>query len=205
MILGTSLAGALLLGGCGTMGTWGNNLPEGSLAVSLSEGLHSENRDVPYGTEYTIRFTLRNTESAPIHLRGLRIRATFGDVKFIDALATVRESGDREARVFKGYPPTRVDADLGPLANLTDTTVKAHQVVDIVVGFTYNSGDQAGIEGLDVLYEIQGRDEVTAVDVELEFCQGDLVDRDGCADRQIPLHSNVDDTNDEDSDLNSNL
>ena len=56
-----------------------------------------------------------------------------------------------------------------------------------------------------MLYEIQGRDEVTAVDVELEFCQGDLVDRDGCADRQIPLHSNVDDTNDEDSDLNSNL
>lgn len=35
-----------------------------------------------------------------------------------------------------------------------------------MVGFAYyNSGDRAaGIEGLDVLYEIQGHDEVTAVE-----------------------------------------
>lgn len=83
------------------MGTWGNNLPEGSLAVSLSEGLHS--RTVMFHTAPSTRFASRFVirRARPIHLRGLRIRATFGDVKFIDALATVRESGDREARVFR--------------------------------------------------------------------------------------------------------
>jgi hypothetical protein len=174
---------------CGTIGTWGNDLPEGSLAISLSDGLHEELADVPHGREYTVRFSLRNTESAPVRLTGIGVRASFGAAKFIDAKAVTRDSGDREARVFDGFPPEDGD-DVSDWGDLTSTEVEANGAVDIYVGVTYTSGDQAGIEGFDVHYEIRGIDEVTAADIDISFCQGSMVDGDQCADRTEPMNEN---------------
>ncbi len=182
---------ALALSGCGTLGTWGNDNPEGSLSISLSEGLHEELSAVKHDREYTIRFTLRNTESTPIQLDGIGVRASYGAAKFVDAKAVTRESGDREARVFAGFPPEDEDVDVSDWKDVTATRVKPHQVVDIYVGVTYTAGEQAGFEGFDVHYEAKGADEVTAALVEVDFCQGDMVDRDECADRSLPMNKNV--------------
>lgn len=168
--------------GCGSLAHWGRGgRHEDSLWISLSDGLSAERANVPHGQNWTLRFTLKNHEHRPVRLTGVGVRRSFGDLRFVDAFADTRKSDDREGRVFKGFPPSPKAVGMARLRDVTSTTVRAREVVDVVVGVEYLKGQHAGLDGLTVYYQRDGAKEYTDVDVKFEMCQGDQIDGEGCA------------------------
>lgn len=171
------------LAGCGTMGTWGADHPEGDLSVSLSDGIDEAVGGADHGQAYTLRLTLRNTLDTPVSLGGVSLVGAVGGVKLVDAMASTREQGDREGHLFTGWPLSAKQLEMGELDDVSATTVPANGAVDLAVAFTYTAGSIAGFSAVDVIYRVGGAKQTTEIHADVTLCQGDQVDGDDCAER----------------------
>lgn len=178
-----ALLSVIFLASCGTMGTWGADHAEGDLSVSLSDDIHEGVGGAAHDQAYTLRLTLRNTIDSPIALGGVSLVGATGSVKLVDAMASTREHGDREGHLFRGWPLTSKQLDMGALRDVSSTTVPANGAVDLAVSFTYTTGSIAGFSAVDVIYRVGGAKQSTEIHADVTLCQGDQVDGDDCAER----------------------
>lgn len=185
-------AAVLLVAGCSDEGSAdaGSLLDEsqpatdakGPLKMSLSRGLDEEIADAPVGAPYALRFTLRNGKGGPVSMDGLELAQVQGDLRFNDALADVRAKGlDREARVFKGWPPDREKVGMEEIGQFSTATVPAGGAIDVLVGYELGSGQLGRFSGVTVVYSSGGVTYRPTFDLAVALCREAFVDGEDCA------------------------
>lgn len=161
----------------------GNTKPAtGPLKMSLSRGLDEEVADVPVGATYSVRFTVRNGTAGPAAMAGVQLEQVEGDLRFVDALAGARAKGlDREARVFKDWPPDPDDVGMDQIDQFSTSTIPANGAIDVLVAFQLGSVEVGRFSGITVVYTAGGVTYRPTFDIAVALCRGDFVDGDDCA------------------------
>lgn len=155
---------------------------KGPLKMSLSRGFDQEIADAPVGANYALRFTLRNGAKGPVYMNGIELAQVEGDLRFGDALAGVRTKGlDREARVFKGWPPDPETVGVDEIGQFSAAVIPARGAIDVLVSFNLGSGQLGRFSGVTVVYSAGGVTYRPTFEVAAALCREAFVDGDDCA------------------------